>query len=112
MLLTFLRSYFLTIMSIVEFMESLKKSNPPTGLDPLLLALWFDAKGDWEKSHSIIQEIETKDAAVIHAYLHRKEGDQWNADYWYKRSSLLCPDISLQQEWEKLATKFLNARYP
>lgn len=95
-------------MSIVEFMESLKKPNPPAGLGPLLMALWYDAKGDWEKSHSIIQDIDTKDAALIHAYLHRKEGDECNADYWYKRSGHLNPDTSLEQEWEKLVLKFLS----
>ena len=95
-------------MSIVEFIESLKKSSPPSGLDPLLLALWYDAKGNWEQSHSIIQDIETKEAALIHAYLHRKEGDEWNSDYWYKRSGYPRPDASLEQEWEKLVLRYLH----
>lgn len=95
-------------MSIVEFIESLKKSGPPHGLDPLLLALWYDAKGDWEKSHSIIQDIETKDAALIHAYLHRKEGDQWNATYWYSRAGTKKTIGSLEDEWKSLLHKFIR----
>jgi hypothetical protein len=94
-------------MSIVEFIESLKKPNPPAGLDPLLLALWYDAKGDWQKSHSIIQDIETKDAALTHSYLHRKEGDQWNAAYWYSRAGTQKPNGSLEEERKSLLHKFL-----
>lgn len=94
-------------MTIEEFKSSIDQKEPPVGLGPLLLALWYDAKGDWEKSHSIIQHIETKDAALIHAYLHRKEGDEWNAEYWYKRAGCHCPDILLQQEWEKLVVQYI-----
>ncbi|MBP7239825.1 MAG: hypothetical protein KBA14_06335 [Saprospiraceae bacterium] len=95
-------------MTIEEFKSSLDQNIPLHGLDPLLLALWYDAKGNWEKSHSIIQDIETKEAALIHAYLHRKEGDEWNSDYWYKRSGYPRPDASLEQEWEKLVLRYLH----
>ena len=84
------------------------QKNPPRDLNPLVLALWYDANGDWEKSHSIIQEIETKEAALIHAYLHRKEGDVWNAEYWYKRAGSHSAAESLPEEWEKLANRFLS----
>ncbi|HEY3386345.1 MAG TPA: hypothetical protein VGK46_07540 [Saprospiraceae bacterium] len=95
-------------MTLEEFKSSLTHPNPPGGLRPELLALWYDAKGDWEKSHSIIQDIETKDAALIHAYLHRKEGDQWNAEYWYRRADVKTPDISLENELDRLIIKNLQ----
>jgi hypothetical protein len=57
-------------MTPEDFQLSIKEKEPPSGLDPLLLALWYDAKGDWERSHEIIQEMDTKEAAHIHAYLH------------------------------------------
>jgi hypothetical protein len=94
-------------MTIEEFKSSLDQKNPPADLDTLLIALWYDAKGDWEKSHSIIQDIETKDAALIHAYLHRKEGDQRNAEYWYSRAGSRLSDEPLSEEWRKLAIRFL-----
>ncbi len=89
-------------MTTEEFIQSTKDSTPPAGINVLLLTLWYDAKGDWEKSHDLISEIETKEAAWIHAYLHRKEGDSWNADYWYRRAGENRPDITLEKEWSLL----------
>jgi len=94
-------------MTIEEFKSSLQEKKPPEGLAPLLQALWYDAKGNWDKSHSIIQGIDTKDAALIHAYLHRKEGDDWNADYWYQRAGSMRTSETLKEELEKLILKFL-----
>ena len=94
-------------MTTSEFLSSLNKSDPPSGLSDLLLSLWHDAKGNWEKSHNLIAEIESKEAALIHAYLHRKEGDILNSDYWYKRAAAKRPDISLTEEWESLVQKLL-----
>ena len=95
-------------MTPEEFIRSTKDTIPPSGIDALLLSLWFDAKGDWEKSHDLISEIESKEAALIHAYLHRKEGDIWNADYWYRRAGEKRPTISLQEEWISIAEKLLS----
>ncbi len=86
-------------MDPVKFQESLSQSSPPPGISEHLRSLWYDAKGDWEKSHEIIQDIEDANAAWIHAYLHRKEGDTWNADYWYRRAKKTRPAISLEEEW-------------
>ncbi len=95
-------------MTIEEFNKSLQHNTPPPGLTPLLLALWYDAKGDWQKSHAIIQDIETKEAALIHAYLHRKEGDDWNADYWYSKSGMMRQEISLQAEFNEVLKMVLQ----
>lgn len=94
-------------MSYEDFISSLKLEHPPEGLHPLLLSLWYDGKGDWEKSHNIAQDIDSKDASWIHAYLHRKEGDDWNADYWYRRAGAKRPDCSLEEEWRKLILHLL-----
>src|ERR1700733_15799160 len=51
-----------------------------------LLALWWDAKGDWERAHGIAQDVAGADGAWVHAYLHRKEGDAGNAGYWYRQA--------------------------
>ena len=93
-------------MTFTQFKESLQQNTPPT-LDVLLLSLWYDGKGDWKKAHDLVNDLEGKDAALVHAYLHRKEGDQSNASYWYNRAKLNKPTNSLQEEWEEIVTTLL-----
>ncbi len=95
-------------MTIEAFKSSLEEKNPPEGLDQMLLAVWYDAKGDWEKSHEIVQDIDTKEAALIHAYLHRKEGDTGNADYWYHRAGTKRTNHSIAEEWDSLVARFIS----
>ena len=71
-----------------------------------LLALALDKKGEWDKAHELIQWLPGKSFARIHAYLHREEGDLWNANYWYSRAGEKMPDISLEAEWQYLAKRF------
>ncbi len=73
-----------------------------------LEALKAEKNGNWDKSHELIQDIESEDAAWIHAYLHRKEGDQWNAGYWYRRASKPVFQGSLEEEWQQLWDHFSN----
>jgi hypothetical protein len=96
-------------MDYQEFRSSLNAPHPPGNATPLLAALWWDAKGDWAKAHEIAQQIESLDAAWVHAYLHRKEGDQGNAGYWYRRAGKLHSRAALDEEWEELARTFLRA---
>lgn len=77
-------------------------------LSPELYALWLDGHGEWEKAHDQVDQLPGKSVARVHAYLHRKEGDQWNADYWYKRAGEIRPNLSLEQEWENLVIRFLE----
>jgi hypothetical protein len=93
-------------MVLQEFKASLVADNPPP-LNNLLLALWHDAKGDWEAAHDIAQDIHTRDGSWLHAYLHRKEGDQWNAGYWYRQAGKPVHTGTLEQEWEELVLAFL-----
>ena len=95
-------------MTLSEFKESLKASTPPSQLNGLLKALWYDAKGDWESAHNVAQDIHTRDGSWIHAYLHRKEGDLGNASYWYSRANQPVSNKSLSEEWEDLAKAMLN----
>ena len=71
------------------------------------MALWYDGAGDWDKAHAVAQDINGPDGVHIHAYLHRKEGDQWNAQYWYNRAGRTMPDVSLEQEWAQLVREYL-----
>jgi hypothetical protein len=95
-------------LTVAEFRNSLSQPHPPSQLHPLLQALWYDGKGDWEKSHNIAQDIHTKDGSWIHAYLHRKEGDNGNAVYWYSRAGRTMPGVSLDEEWEAIVAALLT----
>ena len=62
-------------------------------------ALWYDLNGDWDTAHSIVQDMSDTNAMWIHAYLHRKEPDIWNAKYWYKRCGKPYPgEIAFEDE--------------
>lgn len=89
-------------MDFTEFSSSLAASTPPGKISVYLEALWHDGKDDWDKAHETIQDVEDKTAAWIHAYLHRKEGDVFNANYWYNRAGKRMPGYSLEQEWKEI----------
>jgi hypothetical protein len=94
-------------MEYQEFVQSLEKQTPPKITDPLLLALWYDAKDNWQKAHSIAQDISSPKGSWMHAYLHRKEGDFSNAGYWYSRAGKKMPACTLEMEWEEIAKELL-----
>ena len=95
-------------MTFNDFKQSLSSSKVPTDCPILVKALWYDAKGQWDEAHDIAQSREgTRDYDRLHAYLHRKEGDQWNAGYWYRRARAEMPSYSLEQEWEELVKMLL-----
>ena len=90
-------------MQYEQFIGSLEQDNCPEGLRPCQQALWYDAKGQWNRAHEIVQQSNDTMAARIHAYLHRKEGDEWNARYWYRRAASQFPENkNLRQEWDAL----------
>ncbi len=95
-------------MNLVEFESSFEAGAPPAGLSPYLTALWHEKKGDWTIAHEIVQDIEDDCAASVHAYLHRREGDEGNARYWYSRARKSFPaGRSLDQEWRDLVEELL-----
>jgi len=94
--------------TLTAFKESLNSEEPATGLSVQLRSLWYDGKGDLHKAHAQVDQLTDRASAWVHAYLHRKEGDSCNADYWYKKAARTCPDISLEREWEELVVEFLG----
>lgn len=94
-------------MNFEQFRESLAMAQPPPGLSEYLNSLWFDGKGDWHAAHTVIQDVDDMKAAWIHAYLHHKEGDTFNADYWYRRAGKSRPMVTLNEEWESLVRAML-----
>ncbi|RAI99819.1 hypothetical protein LX64_04372 [Chitinophaga skermanii] len=96
-------------MTITEFNASLQLTQPPADLSPALEALWWDAKEEWNRAHDIAQDIRDNAGSWIHAYLHRKEGDNLNAEYWYDRAGKHMPPVPLQEEWHQITAELLSA---
>ena len=94
-------------MNVADFKQSLNAPLPPEKINVYAQALWYDAKGDWDRSHQLVQDLPDQNAAWIHAYLHRKEGDQWNDDYLYNQAGRKRPAVSLEEEWEQIAAALL-----
>ncbi len=95
-------------MDVSSFEESLAQTGPPAGLSDALHALWHERRGDWERAHQIAQEISGRDGAWVHAYLHRREGDQPNAAYWYGQAGKPITRGSLDEEWRAIVEALLT----
>ncbi len=65
-------------------------------------ALEAEQRGDWKHAHELVQGLVTAEAAWVHAYLHRVEGDTSNATYWYNRAVQPVCSTSLSAEWNAL----------
>jgi hypothetical protein len=96
------------VVSTAEFKASLSAAAPAATLTPPLAALWWAAKGDWDKAHRIVQDEATREAALVHAYLHRVEGDLGNAGYWYRQAGQPVAKDTLESEWERIAAALLE----
>jgi hypothetical protein len=95
-------------MITADFKSSLSGAEPAPGIAPPLAALWWAAKGDWDKAHAIVQDEGGVDAAWVHAYLHRVEGDLGNAGYWYRRAGKPVASGPVETEWDKVVSALLQ----
>ena len=71
-------------------------------------ALELAREGRWDEAHEMVQAASDRRSCLVHAYLHRVEGDQWNARYWYDRAGEEMPDNSLKDEWHRLHQLFTD----
>lgn len=95
-------------MIIRSFRSSLAGDAPPATMPAALQALWWDAKGEWQRAHEVAQAVPEAAGAWVHAYLHRKEGDIGNARYWYRRAGKPYPEGTAKQEWEQILRTLLK----
>lgn len=95
-------------MDLDAFRASLDESSPPAGQPPLVAALWHAARNEWDTAHGIAQNDGSAEGAWVHAYLHRVEGDESNAGYWYRRAGRPHCQTSLDEEWAELAGTLLG----
>ncbi|HXW06516.1 MAG TPA: hypothetical protein VD833_14865 [Vicinamibacterales bacterium] len=95
-------------MTLDAFEASLANPVPPSGLTPLLEALWHERRGNWARAHELAQAIEDVAGARVHAYLHRREGDLANAGYWYRRAARRAETGPLDEEWRAIVVDLLG----
>ncbi len=95
-------------IALDEFIASTRSGAAAPVAAPLR-ALWLDARGDWDGAHRCVDVREDKDSCWVHAYLHRKEGDPWNARYWYARAAQPPREGPLEDEWREIASALLAA---
>ena len=97
-------------MDLPTFKQTLDRDAPPEDLGRALAALWHEAKSDWDQAHRLAQAQKDSDGAWVHAYLHRVEGDQSNAEYWYRRAEKTPSSAPLKKEWDEIAGTLLDER--
>ena len=98
-------------MTLPEFLASTQgDAAPPVGSAKVLHALWHSRRNEWDRAHEIAQEIDTPDGAWVHAHLHRVEGDESNAGYWYARAGKPHSTKPLADEWLEIAEAFLTRK--
>jgi hypothetical protein len=95
------------VVNASAFKASLSDVTPPAVGVPLA-GLWWAAKGDWGKAHKIVQDEDGFDAAWVHAYLHRVEGDLPNAAYWYRTAGKPVATGPLDDEWSAMVGALLD----
>jgi hypothetical protein len=90
------------------FHLTLSQAAPPGALTAPVAALWWAKKGDWYKAHLLVMDETSREAAWVHAYLHRVEGDIGNAHYWYRQARRPPADGDLDAEWDAIVCALLE----
>lgn len=68
-----------------------------------LAAGGFRMGADWQAVHEICQAHEGENPFDWgHALCHRIEGDDWNADYWYRRAGKKRKAATVAEEWSAM----------
>ena len=72
-------------------------------------ALDLTASGNWDDAHEMVQPYSDELSCLIHAYLHRVEGDLGNARYWYGRAGQVMPNNTDEQELDRLRASLTDS---
>lgn len=95
--------------TLADFSATLANPAPDATADLALQGLWWAAKGDWERAQACVQQNEgVPRCDLVHAYLHRLEGDEANAAYWYRRAGRSPSRLKLTEEWDAIVTDLLE----
>jgi hypothetical protein len=76
----------------------------PEGVTAPVEALWHVARGAWDTAHELVQDDSSRDAAWVHAHVHRVEGDLSNAAYWYGMAGQPVARDAIDAEWRRLVS--------
>ena len=76
----------------------------------LLEAVDHALAGDWQRAHVLVQAHEEEPLANwIHAVVHRMEGDEGNARYWYNRCDRTYrPELATAAELAQIRATILE----
>ena len=97
------------MQTLEDFRRTLAEAAPPPGADLALQAIWWAGKGEWDRAHECAQQREgDPDCDLVHAHLHRVEGDLANAGYWYRRAGRPVAHKQLDLEWADIAAALLS----
>jgi hypothetical protein len=101
--------------AVAAFTATLTQPAPPAAWPAPLAALWWLAQAPsgpgssgWEQAHALVQAEPGRDAAWVHAHLHRIEGDAGNARYWYGCAGRVDPHGSVADEYATIVSALLN----
>ena len=98
------------MVNIDDFRSSASGAMPPD-LSPALQALWWARGGDWDRAHGCVQQHEGEpDCDLVHAHLHRQEGDLANAGEWYRSAGRPVATVPIAEEWTAIATELLSRK--
>ena len=64
---------------------------------PLATALDHLAAGEWQKAHEIVQNEKSTLGSWLHGIVHILEGDEKNAQGWYRRAEREFPGMAAAQ---------------
>jgi len=92
-----------------RFAAGLREARPPAGWTPALRALWHLERDEWDAAHGLVQDGEDAASAWVHAHIHRIEGDDWNARYWYRRAGQAGGTDDFAAERRRIAAGLLSA---
>jgi hypothetical protein len=95
---------------VEAFLATLDDPSPPGAAPPVLRAVWHGLRGEWDEAHRIVQDLEDAEAARVHAWLHRIEGDLGNAGYWYRRAGAPVAGGDTAAEGRAIAEALLRRR--
>ena len=71
----------------IRLLELNREFNLTVPTSELLTATALLDHDHHDPAHNLVQDRGDRDACLIHALLHRREPDYWNAAYWFRRVS-------------------------
>ena len=95
-------------IDLMSFKASLDRNAPPNGLGQALQSLWYQAKGDWKRAQRLARARDDKASVWVHAHLHRVDGDNANAGYWYRRAGKPHSPAPPEEELDEIVAALLR----